>query len=97
LAIFTQVALTRSTAFLEAKFTPLHGQVARLAQLPAQEQKRHFQAFQEAGRWPTVPRPAKRTLPLDAEPAALGRTLWDQLGPHQAGLIYHHLAALIRG
>ncbi len=72
-------------------------QVARMAQLPAQVQKRQFQAFQEAGRWPTVPRPAKRMLPLDAEPATLARTLWDHLGPHQAGLVYHHLAALIRG
>ena len=68
-----------------------------MAQLPADEQKRQFQAFQEAGRWPTAPRPAKRTLPLDAEPASLARALWDHLGPHQAGLVYHHLAALIRG
>jgi len=72
-------------------------QVARMAQLPVEEQKRQFQAFQEAGRWPTVPRPAKRTLPLDAEPASLARALWDHLGPHQAGLVYHHLAGLMRG
>src|SRR5260370_21303737 len=70
-------------------------QVARLAQMPAQVQKRQFQAFQEAGRWPTVPRPAKRTLPLDAEPATLARTLSYQLGPHQAGLLYLHLATFI--
>lgn len=72
-------------------------QVARLAQLPAAKQQQQFQEFQKLGRWPTVPRPAKHTLCLDAEPAILARALWDHLGPHQAGLVYHHLATLFRG
>jgi hypothetical protein len=72
-------------------------QVGRLVQLPAQEQKRQFQEWENGGRLPTVPRPAKRMLCLDAEPAALARALWDHLGPNQAAQLYHHLAALFRG
>jgi hypothetical protein len=72
-------------------------QVARLVQAPPQEQKRQFQELENGGRLPTVPRPAKRMLCLDAEPAALARALLDHLGPNQAAQLYHHLAALFRG
>jgi hypothetical protein len=72
-------------------------QVARLAQMPPQEQKRLAQQFHSTGRLPKVSRPAKATLSLAHEPAILARTLLDQLGPGQTALLYHELAALLRG
>ncbi len=71
-------------------------QVARLAELPPGEQNRLFQEFQKGSRLPSVPRPAKRTLPLDAEPLALARALLDHLGADQAALVFHALADLLK-
>jgi hypothetical protein len=71
-------------------------QVARLTQMPPEEQKRLFQEFASGGQLPKLSRLAKRTLPLADRPAVLARLLIEKLGVDQATLLYRELAALLR-